>query len=207
MARARRALRCLVCLIGCARSTPPGPAEPAPALPVSAPATGGHTSVGPAASRGEPPGVAAGGSGAPVELTASDTHVTRRGPPRLLRAVRAASGVGYDRVVFEFQEGLPGYRVEYVEPPIVDCGAGNVKELEGAARLEVRLEPANAHTEEGQPTVSEREVWPRLPVIREIERTCDFEAVVTYVVGAASPNRYRVFELGGPPRVIIDIEH
>jgi hypothetical protein len=133
--------------------------------------------------------------------------VQRAGEPRLLRAVRAASNVGYDRVVFEFADGVPGYHLEYVDKPVRDCGAGDVKPIAGDGWLEVRFYPANAHTEQGEPTVRERELHPALPIVREIERTCDFEAVVTWVIGTASPNRYKVFELGTPPRLVVDILH
>jgi hypothetical protein len=153
-----------------------------------------------------PPAAAAGGE--PIlGKTLGTVEVTRQGPPRLLHAVRAATAAGHDRVVFEFRDGVPGYHIEYVDRPIVDCGAGDVKPVEGDGWLEVRFSPANAHTEAGQPTVAERELHPRLPNVREIERTCDFEAVVTCVVGTASPNRYRAFELDGPPRLVIDIDH
>jgi len=46
-----------------------------------------------------------------------------------------------------------------------------------------------------------------LPVLSELELTCDFEAVVTWVLGVESPNRYRIRELNGPPRLVIDIKH
>ncbi|MET0413124.1 MAG: hypothetical protein ABW217_17590 [Polyangiaceae bacterium] len=131
----------------------------------------------------------------------------RDGMPSVLDAVRAAKNDGYDRVVFEFRERVPGYHLEYVAEPVLDCGAGDVKPVEGKARLEARFFPANAHTEQGQPTVAERELKPALPIVRELERTCDFEAVVTWVIGTTSKNPYSVLELADPPRLVIDIEH
>lgn len=125
----------------------------------------------------------------------------------MLEAVRAARDAGRDRVVFEFRGAVPGFHLEYVDQPVRDCGAGDVRAIEGDGWLEVRLSPANAHTEQGEPTVRDRELHPGLPIVREIELTCDFEAVVTWVLGTASPNPYRVFELADPPRLVIDIEH
>lgn len=144
---------------------------------------------------------------ASFEKTAGIVEVQREGQPRVLHAVRAAKNDGHDRVVFEFRDGVPGYHLEYIDKPVRDCGAGDVKPIDGDGWLEVRFYPAYAHTEEGQPTVAERELRPGLPIVREIERTCDFEAVVTWVVGTASPNRYRAFELEAPPRLVVDIEH
>jgi hypothetical protein len=66
---------------------------------------------------------------------------------------------------------------------------------------------ANAHTREGRPTVTERERMTGLPVLSEVELTCDFEAVVTWVLGVESPNRYRVRELSSPPRLVIELRH
>jgi hypothetical protein len=139
--------------------------------------------------------------------TIGRVELKREGPPALLQAVRAASGLGYDRVVFEFRDSVPGYHIEYIDKPVRDCGAGDVRAIEGDGWLEVRLYPANAHTAQGEATISERELRPRLPIVREIERTCDFEAVVTWVIGTASPHRYSAFELAAPPRLVVDIDH
>jgi hypothetical protein len=206
--------------MACARSGPPAPVEPsssgganaealgaAPSAPPSQPHAVPETAPPAAAEAASPAAREAASETARFEKTAGITNVERIGPPRLLHAVRAATAAGYDRVVFEFEDGVPGFHLEYVDRPIRDCGAGDVKPVEGDGWLEARFFPANAHTEAGQPTVAERELLPRLPIVREIERTCDFEAVVTWVVGTASPNRYRAFELRDPPRLVIDIDH
>ncbi len=61
----------------------------------------------------------------------------------LLERVAVAGHDAYDRVVFQFRNGIPGYRVEYVEPPLREDGSGNVVNLDGAAFLVVRMEPAS----------------------------------------------------------------
>jgi hypothetical protein len=179
----------------------PAPVDPSPLSP-PAPGTAEETPPAPAA-----PDPAAGTALAKVEKTLGIVEVRREGYPAVLQAVRAASNPGFDRVVFEFRERVPGYHLEYIDQPVRDCGAGDVKPIEGDGWLEARFYPAYAHTEAGQPTVAERELRPLLGVVREIERTCDFEAVVTWVIGAASPNRYRAFELTSPPRLVVDIDH
>ncbi|HUP02124.1 MAG TPA: hypothetical protein VM737_11470 [Gemmatimonadota bacterium] len=126
--------------------------------------------------------------------------------------VRTASHPGFDRIVWEFAPGeRPGYHVEYIDRPVRECGSGNVVPLAGDGWLEVRLEPARAHDEAGKPTLREasgardRRLDPGLPVVRELARTCDFEAVVAYVMGVTSPNPFRVAELETPPRLVVDI--
>ena len=127
--------------------------------------------------------------------------------PALLKEVRAANQEGFDRVVFELEgNAVPGYRIEYVDRP-VQCGSGEPVELEGEAWLQVRLIPANAHTEAGEPTVRERERRLDLPVLKELESTCDFEADVTWVLGLASRRPYRVQELSSPARLVVDVGH
>ena len=59
----------------------------------------------------------------------------------------------------------------------------------------------------GEATVNERERRLSLPILKELESTCDFEAHVTWVLGMASPNRYRVQELSNPARLIVDVRH
>jgi len=92
-----------------------------------------------------------------------------------------------------------------VDRPVRRCGSGEVTELAGDAWLAVSFEPAAAHDEAGHPTLTAREQQPRLPVVREIELTCDFEAVVSVVIGVASPNRFRVLELASPARLVVDV--
>lgn len=213
---------------GCGRSGPAherpetSPSEPGAPASLSAASAGSAAGSSGAISHrgtaggagGGPAVVAAGGSAAasspaaPARTwTAGITAVERSGAPAQLVDVRAARNEGYDRVVFELRETVPGYHIEYVDSPIRDCGAGDVRSIAGDGWLEVRLYPAVAHTAAGAPTIAERERALTLPILRELELTCDFEAVVTWVLGVASPHRYSVLELNEPPRLVVDIEH
>ncbi|MFN2421669.1 MAG: hypothetical protein ABR527_09900 [Gemmatimonadota bacterium] len=159
-----------------------------------------------------PDAAASGGVSTPPDTAGWTADIVDRprpsAPPATLVDVRAARHSGFDRVAFEFAEpALPGIHVEYVDRPVRDCGAGQVVPIAGDAWLAVRFYPANAHDERGQPTAGPREHMPGLPIVREVERTCDFEAVVEYVLGAASPNRYRVLELANPARIVVDVRH
>jgi hypothetical protein len=145
--------------------------------------------------------------GAPFAGTVGILDVPRNTEPSMLTAVRAAAHEGYDRVVFEFRGAAPGYHVEYIDRPVRDCGAGEPRPIAGDGWLEVRFFPANAHDEQGRPTVPFGELRPNLPNVVEVERTCDFEAVVTWVLGTRSPKHYRVLELSAPTRFVVDVRH
>lgn len=126
----------------------------------------------------------------------------------LLTDVRAARHDGFDRIVFELGSGsAPGYHLEYIDKPVRRCGSGDVTTIAGDAWLEVRLEPANAHTPSGAPTIADRDQTVDLKVVTELEQTCDFEAVVSWVVGVKRPNRYRVLALNDPLRLVVDVKH
>ncbi|HWS55304.1 MAG TPA: hypothetical protein VN228_14300, partial [Pyrinomonadaceae bacterium] len=128
------------------------------------------------------------------------------GEPALLRAVRTASHEKFDRVVFEFAGARPpGYRVEYVDRPVRQCGSGEAVPVAGDAWLRVRLTPSNAHTEAGEATVKDRARRLAYPNLKELKILCDFEAEVEWVLGLASPNRYRVLELTNPARLVVDV--
>ena len=122
-----------------------------------------------------------------------------------LVSLRAAEHAGYDRVVWELSGPQPGVHAEYVDRPVRQCGSGEPVPLAGDAWLEVRLEPARAHPEEGRPTIADRRRAAGLPIVEEMVMTCDFEAVVTWVLGVSSPEPYRVTRLADPPRVVVDI--
>ena len=122
-----------------------------------------------------------------------------------LTEVRSAQHDEFERIVFTFEPEMTGYHLEYVDRPVHQCGSGDVVELPGDAWLKVRLEPAQAHTEEGKPTIAERTRDLNYPNVKRIKLICDFEGVVEWIVAVASPNRYRTLELGDPPRLVLDV--
>jgi hypothetical protein len=125
----------------------------------------------------------------------------------LLVDVRAGAHDGFDRIVFEFEDALPGYTVEYITGPATQCGSGMDVEVEGGALLSVRISPANAHNEAGEVTVPLLELTPGYSSILEAESTCDFEAVVIWAVGLTEEVDFVVTELSDPPRLVVDVAH
>ena len=143
--------------------------------------------------------------------TAGITAQPRSGmEPAILRAVRTASHPEFDRVVFDFGGGaIPGYHIEYIDRPVIQCGSGEPMEVAGDGWLRVRLEPARAHEFRDDTlavvTVAERNRRLTLPNLRQLVLTCDFEAQVEWVLGLESPTRYRVMELREPSRLVVDV--
>ncbi|WP_224363507.1 AMIN-like domain-containing (lipo)protein [Hyalangium versicolor] len=193
------------------KEDPPAPAPPPTPAPTTTPEP--PPPAAPVDTAAPPPspspaqGQAASEDAKNREWTAGSVKLARQGlSPVTLRSVRAARNEGFDRVVFEFDgPQVPGYELQYVDKPITKCGSGNPTEVAGQAWLEVRLLPAQAH-EGGKSTVTELERKAALPVIQELERTCDFEGEVTWVLGNAHPNKYRVMELHEPTRLVVDVQ-
>ena len=79
--------------------------------------------------------------------------------------------------------------------------------MAGDAWLEVKLTNAVAHNESGHPTISTTSRTLDMPIVKVLKLTCDFEGDVTWVAGVASPQKYRLFVLDNPPRVVIDFRH
>jgi hypothetical protein len=125
-----------------------------------------------------------------------------------LQSVSTTTCEGFDRVVFEFNTpATPGYHVSYIDKPIRLCGSGNTVAVAGDAWLEVRMSPAQAHTDAGQPTIAQTNRTVNLPNLRQLVQTCDFEGHVTWVLGVGNPKRYRVVELTNPSRIVVDVKH
>lgn len=130
-------------------------------------------------------------------------------PGALLADVRAARQDGVDRVVFEFEVGLPGYRIQYVQPPILADPSGQPVQIQGNAFLQVTLHVAAGHDPStGSPTYSgPLDMTPGLPSLLEVRQTGDFEGYLTWVLGLAQEADFRVSELGDPFRVVVDVAH
>ncbi len=140
--------------------------------------------------------------------TVVDTSAPKSLPgPALLTDVESIECNGFDRVVFTFDgSATPGYFVAYIDKPVRACGSGNVVPVSGDGFLEIRMTPAQAHSDAGQPTIADRNRVLNYENLLQLVDTCDFEGNVTWVLGVASPNAYRVTELTSPPRLVLDVK-
>ncbi|MGZ4397420.1 MAG: AMIN-like domain-containing (lipo)protein, partial [Gaiellaceae bacterium] len=132
----------------------------------------------------------------------------------LLERVDLARHEGYDRVVFQFRNGLPGYRVAYAEAPLHEDGSGKPVPVAGNYFVVVRMEPASGFdlgTGDGKLVYT----GPRrlagsgagTSEVSEIVRTGDFEAVLTWAVGLVDRVDFRVTTLSDPARLVVDFRN
>ena len=128
----------------------------------------------------------------------------------LLTDVRAAAHDGYDRIVFQFRNGLPGYDVRYVERPVVADGSGDEVAVDGGAVLLIRMEPAlDADlTQESAPRTytGPQRFTPTTTAVAELVRTGGFEAVLTWAAGVDEKRPFLVSTLESPARLVIDVK-
>ena len=127
----------------------------------------------------------------------------------LLKAVSATQAGPVDRVTFEFEGDLPGYRVGYVDRPIVQDGSGEEITVDGESVLAVHFEPASGFDLSGEG----RQVYTgptRLDLatrtVLDVVRTGDFEANLEWVLGLDIKAPFRVRTESSPSRVIVEVQ-
>ncbi len=125
------------------------------------------------------------------------------GSAATVTAVRIAHHDGYDRLVIGFatSNAMPQYQLtQQATSHFLRDASGQPVTLDGSAGIRAVLR--NADITAGAPT----DLTPQLPAIREVAQIGDFERVVSYGVGLATPSCFRVLELSGPTRLVIDVQ-
>jgi len=124
-----------------------------------------------------------------------------------LVAVRTAhqSGFGPGR------SGFPAYRVTpQGSPRMVRDPSGQPVTLQGSAALRVVVQHASGFDMTASPARATysggRDLRPALPAVREVEQLGDFERVLSWGIGLASPVCSRVVVLGNPTRIAVDVQ-
>ena len=131
----------------------------------------------------------------------------------LLKTVRVGRNPGFERIVFEFAgASMPGYRVQWIDGPVLADGSGEPVDVTGEAFLEIVMEPASG-VDLSAPQLSIVYDGPdRIPVagqtelITDLVRTGDFEAVLSWAAGTTEKVPFRVLRLKSPTRIVIDLE-
>jgi hypothetical protein len=119
--------------------------------------------------------------------------------------IRAAYHFGHDQLVFQFSGGLPAhYSARYVSQVIADA-SGLPVNVVGSARLLVRFTPASGHNLQGHITYGAVQRTYALPGIIQVVNAGDFENVLSFGVGVARAEPFRVFTLTRPSRVVLDL--
>jgi hypothetical protein len=136
-------------------------------------------------------------------ITCTDKSGGVAGAGATVYDIRTAHHDGYDRLVIAFPTAstMPEYQLtRQATATFVRDASGQPVTLDGSAGIRAVLR--NADITPGAPT----DVKPGLPAIREVAQIGNFERVVSYGVGLANPACFRVFELSGPTRLVIDVQ-
>ena len=146
-----------------------------------------------------------GASTNPVHEPATNTQTA------LLTDVRAARHEGFDRVVFQFRNALPGYDVRYVSAPIHQDASGKIVPIAGSHVVRVRMENA-LDADLTQPAApltytGPRRLRPGTPEVVELARVGGFEGVLTWAVGLQDRVDFRVRTLTAPARLVVDFRN
>lgn len=123
-----------------------------------------------------------------------------------LTAIRAAHHPGFDRMVFEFQGGLPAQRSASYVPKVVADPSGKSLLIVGNGKLLVRFSAATGHNEAGMVTYGATKRTFNMPNLIQYKNAGDFEAVLSFGVGVARVASFHMFTLTSPDRVVIDLK-
>jgi hypothetical protein len=118
--------------------------------------------------------------------------------------LRAGRHAGFDRVVFQIDGPMPWYSFQYVPVVRLD-GSGEPLKLRGSAFLEVVLRAAT--DDDGRPVLKTTRLRPDFPALREVNAPFSYEGQTTAGVGVSQRVGFRVFELTGPNRIVLDLAH
>ncbi|MEV4515255.1 AMIN domain-containing protein [Dactylosporangium sp. NPDC049525] len=118
--------------------------------------------------------------------------------PVVLTGIRTGQHATYDRTVFDFTGGTPGYRVEY--GTLVHQAKDEIIPLAGDADLVVVFDGVA----EVRDTAARD---PRLPTLLQIKSGGVFEGYASYGLGLADRVGFRVLTLHNPDRIAVDVAH
>lgn len=124
--------------------------------------------------------------------------------------VRVGRHTGFDRVVFEFSDGLPEMTLNRDEPPFAQDGSGFPIEVDGSSFLRLTMRGGTRQMDDGSSSYSgATEFEAGFPTLVHLVEGGDFEAQSTWYIGLASEACVRVLQLtdDGAPRLVIDVEH
>jgi hypothetical protein len=127
------------------------------------------------------------------------------GAPKLT-GLRAGRHPGFDRVVFQLDGPIPSSSSVRYLPVVRLDGSGEPLSLRGNAFLEVVVR-APTHDQDGRPVRSPTRLRPDFAALREVNAPGSFEGQTTAGIGVSQRVGFRVFELTGPTRIVIDLAH
>lgn len=121
--------------------------------------------------------------------------------------VRVGTHDGYDRVVFEFEQGTPELTLDRAEPPFVQDGSGLPIEVDGESYLGLVMRGGSKQTDAGTSSYDgPTDIAPGFPALVHLIEGGDFERQSTWYLGLAGESCVRLMLLEDPPRLVIDVE-
>ncbi len=122
--------------------------------------------------------------------------------------VRVGAHDGYDRVVFEFEQGTPDLTLDRATPPFTGDASGLPIEVNGDSFLSLTMRGGSKQTDEGTSSYNGPTSFdPGFDSLDALIEGGDFERQSTWYLGLTAESCARLIILDGPPRVVIDIEH
>lgn len=121
--------------------------------------------------------------------------------------VRVGTHAGYDRVVIEFDAGIPPYTLDEAHPPLLADPSGMQMDVEGSAFWSLILQGGTRVNLDGSTSYDGRtDFTPDFPALAELVEAGDFEAVSSWFIGLPENTCARVLTLAHPARLVIDIQ-
>lgn len=121
--------------------------------------------------------------------------------------VRVGTQDGYDRIVFEFDAGIPAVTIEAAVPPFYQDASGLPIAVAGTAFLKITMTGASRVSLDGVVMYDGPSSFePDFPRLVHLIQGGDFEAISTWYVGLDGGACLRVFTLDNS-RLVVDLEH
>ncbi|MYJ17372.1 MAG: hypothetical protein F4106_04890 [Gemmatimonadetes bacterium] len=125
--------------------------------------------------------------------------------PARLTDVSTSRSRGYDRVVFSFSPELPGYRFTQTAESGGGCdGTEPLSDAPGHVVVEFTRAVSN---EGGSPLVGDRNRSTDFPALADAVQACDQDDTVRWILGTSGVVDYRILEIMGEPRLVVDLRH
>ena len=119
--------------------------------------------------------------------------------------ISAQHHFGHDTLVFQFRGGVPAkYTARYVSQLTADP-SGMPVNLVGSALLRVTFSPAVGHNAAGAVTYGAALRTFALPELIQVVKAGDFESVLSFGVGVAKAEPFRIYALPRAGQVVLDI--
>ena len=122
--------------------------------------------------------------------------------------VRIGTHTGYDRVVFEFEQGTPELTLDRATPPFTEDASGAPMDVEGAGFLRLTMRGGTKQTDAGTSSYDgSTDFRTSHPSLVHLVEGGDFERQSTWYLGLTGEACVRVLLLDDPARLVIDLEH